>query len=99
MKRSEMIEKIAEDLLHSHNIFGGDAAEREEVRESTNMSRLRFAAAMLDSAECNGMVPPVIPAGKQFTYSKEDGSAVIAMYTVPTHAWEPESWETPDGHS
>lgn len=56
MKRSEMVEKIAEAILAYDNLYGGDPNEREEAREATKMSRLMMANAALECCEQNGMI-------------------------------------------
>ena len=56
MKRSEMIEIIAEALLQG--LYGGDSEECEEAREESYMHRLKTAAIALKAAEGAGMLPP-----------------------------------------
>lgn len=55
MKRSEMVEHIAEEFL---KLYGGQEDEWEKRRESTKMSRLKFAHQALKAAEGKGMFPP-----------------------------------------
>lgn len=55
MKKSEMIEHIAEALLALH---GGAPDEWEEVREVTKMRRLKAAHTALKTAEEKGILPP-----------------------------------------
>lgn len=60
MKRSEMLELMAEGILQTH-LFGGSPEEREEVRKDTYMRRVIMANAALVVAENEGMMPPAIP--------------------------------------
>lgn len=55
MKRSDMVNLIAEDLL---NLYGEDSQEREEARVSSMMRRLGQAHAALKTVEAWGMLPP-----------------------------------------
>jgi hypothetical protein len=57
MKRSEMIETIAEALLE---LYGGDEDEREASRSITKMKRLKIANITLKAAEEAGMPPPFV---------------------------------------
>jgi hypothetical protein len=84
MKRSEMLEIIAEALLHT---YGGDEVEREEARESSKMSRVIRANLALTACEKAGMTQPYIP-----------GSYDNIQHVTPTgnieysykRGWEPE---------
>lgn len=58
MKRSEMLEDIAEKLLTTIGLFGGAEDEWEEVRKETKMYRLKLAHNALKAAEESGMLPP-----------------------------------------
>lgn len=82
MKRSEMVEKIAEDLLE---LCGGDKAEQEEVRESTKMTRLKFAHYSLKSAEKYGMLPP------EYFY-KDDFAGDGMEFETLINEWESENF-------
>ena len=72
MKRSEMVEQIAEALLTLH---GGDSDEQEWAREATKMSRLIAANKALSAAEQLGMLPPPL-YGTVEVESTEEGLAV-----------------------
>ena len=65
MKRSEMIEIIAEDLL---KIYGGAEDEWNQVREETQMWRLRMASIALKAVEKTGLLPHWTDRGE---YEKE----------------------------
>jgi hypothetical protein len=72
MKRSEMVNIIAEALLQ---LYGGAEDEWEEVRQQTRFTRIKTAHKALEAAEEAGMVPP-IPTSKDlkaqidWTYTK-----------------------------
>lgn len=78
MKRSEMVEKIAEELLQSR-IYGGDTEEREAARMSTKMQRLRFANEALKAVEKFGMPAPAY--------------LDLRYIESWIHEWEPEDWK------
>lgn len=56
MKRSKLIEEIAEAMLQRPSTFGGDKQEREEVRESTKIHRLKMADTALQVLEWNDLL-------------------------------------------
>ena len=64
MKRSHMLEYIAERLLTTVGLYGGAPDEWEEVRESNKMSRLKIAHAALSAAEDKGMLLPPYNANR-----------------------------------
>lgn len=59
MRRSEVVTLLAEALLQS-DLYGGDTAEREEVREASKMSRLKIAHIAIKELENLGIIPPSI---------------------------------------
>lgn len=59
MKRSKMVEAMAEGILQTH-FFGGSPEEREVVRKDTYMKRVIMADAALKAALENGMDIPII---------------------------------------
>lgn len=91
MKRSEMVEHIAEQLLTSSNYFGGDREEQEEARDRTKMRRLKLAHLALKAAEEAGTLPPsyegLIATGKKFDQST-DQDRDTALFS---NRWEPEN--------
>lgn len=90
MKRSEAIYHIAEALLQS-TLFGGDEKEREEVRESSKMGRLKMAHIALEAMEAAGVVVPprfeyVIATGEKYDRDKHYGRDV----DIAIGRWESE---------
>tara|TARA_R110000868_G_scaffold66014_14_gene197074 strand:- start:4817 stop:5104 length:288 start_codon:yes stop_codon:yes gene_type:complete len=95
MKRSQMVEYIAEALLE---LYGGDEAEREEAREASKMHRLKTAHIALKAAEKNYMEPPghmkPIPFesnGKQYPLVPGDFKNDAGIWCTPgQREWESE---------
>lgn len=90
MKRSEMVDHIAEKLLE---LYGGDKEECEEVRKETKMSRLKFAHKALQAAEEKGMTPPtrpwIVPATEEQIKQLDNYMGVIlAGQIVEVNKWD-----------
>ena len=81
MKRSEMVETIAEALL---KFYGGDASEQEQVRDFTKIQRLIIANIALKTTEEWGMLPPV---RRVYVMETPDG---LGKHSPATREWEPE---------
>lgn len=89
MKRSEMIEVIAESLLRLH---GYDAEEWNEVRTQTKMHRLKTAHIALKAAEEAGMRPPATGVMKQVDILDKWGNTSVqsGVCRVIDFDWNPE---------
>jgi hypothetical protein len=85
MKRSDMVEKIAEELLQMHR-YGGDKEEREEVRDTTKIERILWAHNALKAAEKFGMLPPEACIGDN--YGTEEQPLYLETYA---NEWEEEN--------
>lgn len=72
MKRSQMLEIIAEALLET---YGGDLEERNEVRDSSIINRLKRANIALTACEKAGMFPPATKAS-QWCWESEDNNRI-----------------------
>jgi hypothetical protein len=88
MRRSEMVEAIAEKLLVEAHIFDGDLAECEEVREQTKMYRLKVAHYALKAAEELGMLPPFSHEVFEKSWNKNR-----CPVTSSGNEWDEESWD------
>lgn len=87
MKRSKMIEQIAEKLLHT-NLYGGDIDEQEEARVATKMQRLRIAKCALEAVESLGMSPPKY--SRDVVRTLDGDGLVMSPRHVNVRMWEPE---------
>lgn len=91
-----MIEAIAEKLLI---MYGGDTEEREEVRETSKMGRLKAAKHALEAVLEAGMVPPPYLGDRKTiaaVVNEENGQTskgYFHEYNVEINEWEKEDWE------
>lgn len=85
MKRSEMVENIADALL---KLYGGDEEEREIVRDSTKMNRLRMAHIALQTVEKFDMLPPKRTIEEE-KWVENDG-VTYKQGKIKNRSWDPE---------